>query len=178
MDSEGAAMQLKIDETMASLTSKLGALEHQVNDTVKSVKDSVKSVRDTVDIKRQVRLRPWMFVAGATALGFLGGIRANRRQLRHPKMNENNMLVPNSPTAELLYSNSSESAPGSTGARQSTRAMTNWLAGLGTTFQPEIAELKGIVIGTMMELAREVITRQVYKHTTRPSHRSSNDEAL
>src|SRR4051794_29513643 len=99
MDNEPEVIRQQMDETRTALTDKLELLEQQVvgtvqdatsavaetvgtvkqavQDTVQSVKETVhetvESVKETFDLKNQVERRPWMMVAGATALGFLGG---------------------------------------------------------------------------------------------------------
>jgi ElaB/YqjD/DUF883 family membrane-anchored ribosome-binding protein len=94
----------KIEETRASLTDKLEALEHEVKrsaqnardavvgtvetvkhsveDTVDTVReqfdDAVDAVKESLDVRRHVRNYPWAMVGGSTVAGFITG-RMSRR---------------------------------------------------------------------------------------------------
>ena len=106
MDNESEVIRQQMDETRSALSDKVELLEQQVvetmhgattavadtvdnvkevvHDTVQTVKDSVQetmdSVKNTLDVQRQVEQRPWIMMAGATAIGFLGGCLARREQ--------------------------------------------------------------------------------------------------
>ena len=163
MDNEGTAMRQQMDDTMTGLADKLGELGHQVSGTYRTVKDSVNTVRDTFDLKLQVRQRPWTFLAGATALGFLLGSRSNNGGAGHPSRNgrsANNVPLPRVAAADPNNgTNGVEAAP-------------SWLANLGGTFHPEITALRGIVAGAAFELVREMIAKQA---PTRPRVRQVGD---
>ena len=173
MDKEATAIRRQMDETLAGLTGKLGDLEHQVSATVRTVKDSANSVRDTFDLKLQVRRRPWTLMAGATALGFFGGFRSSNGGAVHPTRNGKGASIPQTrvATAEHPNSGANDETNEADSAQFSAAATSNWLANLGDSLQPEIAQLKGMVIGALLELVREVITKQVH----RPMERSTGD---
>lgn len=165
MDSKGTVIRLQMDETLSGLTGKLGELEHQVSATVRSVKDSVNSVRDTVDLKLQVRQRPWSFMAGAAAIGFLGGYRPNNHQAR-----KGNSDGPVHTRESAKYIDSSPDIAKSPAANK-----PGWLANLGESFRPEIAELKGILIGTLIGVAREIVTNQLPRSMERGAGSGGSD---
>jgi ElaB/YqjD/DUF883 family membrane-anchored ribosome-binding protein len=105
-DDDAEVIREQMEETRNSLTEKLEALEHQVTETaseaaaavtdsVQSVKDAVQetvetvkdSVHDTVetvkstfDINYQMQQRPWMMLAGAALVGYIGGRAFERRR--------------------------------------------------------------------------------------------------
>ncbi len=175
MDNEATVMRQRMDETLAGLTGKLGDLEHHFSDTFKTVKDSVSSVRDTFDLKHQVRERPWTFFAGATGLGFVVGFRPSNRGPGHSMQSERSASTPLAHVAavEHSFSKAGGGANGANGARIPAAA-PSWLANLGNKFEPEIAELKGIVIGALLELVREIVTKQVYRPMERTAGDSNN----
>lgn len=101
-DNEQKLIQQQMEETRASLSTKLEALENKVADTVQtatdavqttsdvvaetveSVKDSVGEIRERVgdtvrsvaslfDISRQVEERPWLVFGGSIGVGYLIG---------------------------------------------------------------------------------------------------------
>ena len=173
MDNAGTVIRQQMDTTLAGLTGKLGDLEHQVSATVRTVKDSVNTVRDTLDLKLHVRRRPWTLMAGAAALGFLGGFRSSNSGAGRPTRNGRSDSTPPArvAAAEHQYSGAKDATNGADTARPTAAPAPSWLANLGDTFQPEIAELKGIVLGALLELVREIVTKQV----SRPMERSVGD---
>jgi ElaB/YqjD/DUF883 family membrane-anchored ribosome-binding protein len=170
MVNKGAEIRQQMDETMAGLTGKIGELEHQVSATVRTVKDSVNTVRDTFDVKLHVRRRPWTFLAGATALGFLGGLSSSRHRTRRYAGNGRSDSTPvaHVEPGEHPFTRASNGTEGADLTRHRAVAAPGWLANLGVTFQPEIAELKGIFLGSLLELVRETVTKQVSKSMARP----------
>jgi len=95
VDNELEVIHHQMEATRASLADKLDTLEnpvlgtvHQATDAVAHTVEDVKSVVDTVtdsiqetvqsvkqafDLRQHVRENPWMSLAGAVAVGFLGG---------------------------------------------------------------------------------------------------------
>ena len=156
MDKEPELIRQQMEATRAALTYKVEMLEKQVmadvegattaveetvaqfqeaaHETVQSLKlsvqDAVEAVRNTLDLRQQVNKRPWEMVAGATALGFLGGC------LLHRSANE---------TFEKAFPNSQ----------------------LGNGLEPELAELKGLVVGSLLGALRDMATEAVPKSIER-----------
>jgi ElaB/YqjD/DUF883 family membrane-anchored ribosome-binding protein len=172
MDNEAAAIRQQMDRTLASLTGKLVDLEHQVSGTVRTVKDSVDTVRDAVDLKLQVRRRPWALVAGAAALGFLGGFRSRASGTGHPARNRKSASAPPARVADAEPHNGANETDA---AKLSEAAAPSWLANLGGAFQPEIAALRGFAVGALFEVAREIIAKQAQKPTDPPVGESKNN---
>lgn len=145
MNRESLLKREEMAQTLNRLNEKLVELEHRVSGTVKTVKSSASAVRDTFDIKCQVDHRPWTFLVGATALGFLAGAGPNRN-----KQTENNARF---------------EAP----AEFDPKLVSNWLSKLGSTFEPELAELKGILIGTIFGILRDVVINEGSERADHPS---------
>lgn len=160
MDNEATVMRQQMAKTLAGLNDKFGELEHQVSGTVRTVKDSVNTVRDTFDPKLQVRRRPWTFLAGATALGFLLGSRSSNYRAGHPARNGRNESASR---ARVAAHKPNDGTNGADAARLSAATAPSWLAGLGNTFKPEITALRGVAVGMLVELVREIITKQAPK---------------
>jgi hypothetical protein len=106
-------------------------------------------------------------MAGAMVLGFIGGHRSNNHATRNGR--SASVPLPRESAAEGPHSGANDGTIGDDGARRAPAALPSWLENLGNTFQPEIAELKGIVIGTLIGIAREIITNQL----PRPSERTA-----
>jgi len=135
------------DKVYDGLTDKLGKLEDHLSDTVQSVTDSVQSARDSIDLKLQVSRRPWTFVAGATALGILGGFRMPSRAAARA---EEKCATP--PVAQER--------------KQAAKQ--------GNRLDPEFARLKNFALGALVGLVREVISREAKlpakPHARKPRH--------
>jgi len=121
------------DKVYAGLTDKLGKLDEHFSDTVQSVADSVQSARDSIDLKLQVRRRPWTFIVGATALGFLGGFRMRSQE----------------------DTGVEERRAATSMAQKRVRT-----AKTGNRFDPEFAKLKNFALGTLVGLVREVLAKE------------------
>lgn len=165
MDNNGTVIRQQMEETLAGLTGKFGELEHQVSVSVRTVKDSVNTVRDTFDLKLHVRRRPWTLLAGATALGFLGGLRSNSHRTGSSAGNGKSDGKPfaHADPEEHTYTRIGDGRNGEDSTRHAAVVAPGWLAKLSDTFQPEIAELKGILLGSVLELVREIVTKRVSK---------------
>jgi len=169
MDRKGAEMQEEMDETLAGLTDNLGKLEQRISGTVKTVTESVSSIRNTIDLRLHVRRRPWTLMAGAAALGLFGGYCSGRgRAVRHALEAENSSK--SSHPYSGVHAHASE-----TGSRSGTRtehapvgASCGLIAYVGKKFEPATAELRGHVIGTLLDLARELIINQARKPAKKP----------
>jgi ElaB/YqjD/DUF883 family membrane-anchored ribosome-binding protein len=176
---EPEVIRQQMEETRASLTEKLETLEQQVVDTVQgattavtetvesvkeavqetveTVKDTfqgtVETVKDTFDLRRQVDQHPWLMVGGAAALGYAAGsllprAETGRRDFRHH--------------ASLLHSNGGvrrHAADEAIPPPQARPAEPSRLSSLAGTFGPEIDRLKGLAIGALMGLVRDMVAR-------------------
>ena len=104
-------------------------------------------------------------MAGAMVLGFIGGHRSNNHATRNGR--SASVPLPRESAAEHPHSGADDGTIGDDGARPAPAAAPGWLENLGDKFQPEIAELKGIVIGTLIGIAREIITNQLPRPASR-----------
>jgi len=187
----------QMDETRTALTDKLEVLEQQVvdtvqgataavaetvasakeivQDTVQTVKDSVQetveTVKDTFDLKRHVDRRPWTLLAGATALGFVGGYLLRGRGVGQasdrgrgastaPAIREDPAVIRNGASADQP-SVASEATKRAAAATVSATNEPSWLAHLGDTFQEEISQLQGLAVGTLLGIVRDVVLESV-----------------
>lgn len=84
IESDASVIRSNIEETRASLSSKIDALEHEVKETAgdarASVEKQVDEVRKAFDLKYQISRNPWPFLAGAAVLGFLSGGALSKRR--------------------------------------------------------------------------------------------------
>lgn len=114
------------------------AVEETVRTVQRSAQVAMETVKDACDLPLQVELRPWTMMAGATALGFLGGHLLHGRRPGRAKPNGSGAAA----------TRSVEDEPG-------------WLANLAGTIHPELAQLKGLAVGTLLGIVRDVVTKSV-----------------
>lgn len=194
--SDMSAIRNQMDETRSALTEKLEKLEQKVTDTVQgaaqSVGDTVEnvkhavedtvhnvtsSVRDTVhavgeafSISHHVERHPWAMVAGATAVGFVGGYllmhkssdaRAAQR-FRHLAASQGQVPVSN-------YDSPSHFMPQSPPPRSVTPppAHDSHNGGRMNAFQewlkPAASQVQGLAVGAALGLVRDMLLRSVPK---------------
>lgn len=161
MDNEADHIRQQMRETRTSLTEKIETLEHQVlgtvegartavSETVASVKDAVQetvdSVKDTLNIRRQVERHPWAMVAGAVAVGYVGGTLLRERPRTH---------IRERAIAPRLYR---PEDPRAAAAPEERAGEPGWLGQLSEQFAPEIRKLKAAGIGAAVAFLRDLVT--------------------
>jgi len=151
-----------VHEASASVNDTIGSVKEAVHDTVQTVKDSVHdtvdTVKDTFDVRRQVEARPWTMMAGATALGFLGGyllMRSREEHERHAHAGYPSFVSGNggyAPPPPMTGMAPAAAAPAESGGLVAT---------LSKSFEPELKELKGLAVGAILGIVRDVISDSI-----------------
>jgi ElaB/YqjD/DUF883 family membrane-anchored ribosome-binding protein len=138
---------------------------HETVDTVKgSVQDTLETVKETFDLPTQVGRHPWAMVGGSVAVGYLVGSLLIRKQWRPPGWSGSGLPV------ERLHSDgraateqpsrlADESIRTASAPPAGERSEPGWLTTLTTTFRPEIDKLKGLAIGAVLGVVRDMITQ-------------------
>jgi ElaB/YqjD/DUF883 family membrane-anchored ribosome-binding protein len=179
-------LEHKIVETVQGARDAVAETVQTVKDSVQSSVDSVKdtvsssveTVKETFDIKRQVDRHPWTMFGGSIALGFAAGWLLNRaRAARAPTASWGYAPAPYSGAAN--YGSPSSSRP-----REESRAASDftgtpspsaapsssasasgpaesWVDQLSHTFAPEIQKVKGLAIGALMGVVRDLVAQSV-----------------
>lgn len=182
---EPEVIRQHMEETRASLTEKLETLEQQVvgtvqdtttavKETVASVKEAVQetmqsvkgsvegtveSVKSTFDLRRQTEEHPWLMAGGAVAAGYVAAHLLER--LGSPSAAPPAPVYsPAPPTNGMgMYCSSPPSAAESPMPRE--RPEPSLLSELGQTFDSELAQLKGLAIGALLGVVRDLLVRSV-----------------
>jgi len=189
MDQESALIKQQMEETRSALADKLETLEQQVVysmhgattavlDTVTAVKDAVhdsveqvkgsveetvETVKDTLDVQRQVKRHPWTMMAGSVALGYVGGVLLDRAEQDRYRLTRLSPGVADLPTAERLSFGEPTSKGNVAQAPSSPSTSSNWLGDVSAAFEKEISLVKGMAIGTMMSMVRDLFIQSVPK---------------
>lgn len=186
MDAESEMIHHRMEETRNSLTEKLETLEHQVaetvhganqavndsletvKETVATVKDSVQetvaSIKETFDLCLQVQRHPWALTGASVVVGYLVGCLQNRPTHMAEKMSEASRTPPTRmrPVFANRESNGNGNHPRGVApeseALPAASAQSHWYSGLADALEPEMAKLKGLAVGTLAGVIRDMIT--------------------
>jgi len=140
------SVQGTVEAVKDSVQGTVDAVKESVEDTISSVKESVHegwtTVKDMLDIPSLVDNYPWAMVGGSIALGFVLEhlLSAPPKVHREPSRSR---LPPDHFTGEDRF----ESTPKST------------FAGMFKKFEPEINQLKGLALGGIMGVLREMVIK-------------------
>jgi hypothetical protein len=181
MDNDAEVTREQMDKTRASLSEKMETLEqhvvhsvqgatHAVQETVANVKDAVHdtvaSVKDTLDLPLQVKRHPWGMMGGSFALGYLGGYLLLRRGSvggrsqgwSPPAPSDRPRLIKQENGAAKGYrSPNATSSPEPVQEHSKARSEPGWLSVVNNQFGTEITKVKGMAIGTILSVARDLI---------------------
>jgi ElaB/YqjD/DUF883 family membrane-anchored ribosome-binding protein len=188
MPQEPEEIRQEMDETRDALTDKISMLEKQVvdtvhdastnvketvqavKDTVQTVKDSVgdtfDSVKETFSVTNQVQQRPWLIMAGAAGVGFAAGylLSAPERtapaaapaplaDVPRPKRAGNGSHRPPSPSPAM------SPGMGSAAPAAAASAASSVADSLTQAFEGEINQIKGLAIGTLAGIIRDMVVK-------------------
>jgi len=182
MDNESEVIHQQMQETRTALQDKLETLEQQVkntvadataavSDTVETVKDAVhdtvetvqgtvQSVKDAFNLVQQVEAHPLAMFLGATAVGFLATrwlLRATGPAVASPRRAP--LASPATRNGGPMPSPGYEAAartPAAPPVPQPPRKNP-----IAEHYSEELAKLKGLAVGTIGGLVRELLTSSV-----------------
>lgn len=168
----------EIEQTRAGLADKLEALTEQLAGTVEGVgetvetvvestKETISTIKDTFNIPKQVEERPWLAMGLSVAAGFVGGKILDAITPMPSGMNGTNGHAgsPPSRVAESMpqrMSSASTYPEGGSGYEQPHRESSpGWLSQLGQQFGSELQKAKGLAIGTMLGVIRDMVSQSL-----------------
>jgi len=186
MANESEVIQHQMEETRTALQDKLETLEQQVKNTVQdateavsdtvatvkdAVQDTVETVKDTVhdtvetvkgtfDIAAHVNAHPWPMFLGATAVGFAAG----RFIMRDTSMSKS-LATASAPAASSTPAMTYHNGTGGNGFTTTPNIelspappKKHWWSSMADQYGEEIAQVKGLALGTIGGIIREMVT--------------------
>jgi ElaB/YqjD/DUF883 family membrane-anchored ribosome-binding protein len=146
-----------VDDAREAVAETVESVREGVKESVETVKDTVhtsaQAVKDTFDLQRQVERHPWPMVGGAIAVGFVAGWALNRAAGNAPAAPPAAALAPTPVPPLHAYRLERPSAATGTAAPSSS-----WAEQCFKMFRPELEKLKGLVVGAVMGVVREMVT--------------------
>jgi len=148
-----------IQETVASVTD---TVQNTVQTVEETVGNTVANVKSFFDISRQVDRHPWLMFGGSVLAGYIGG------WLLTPKTVHVEMPSPPTPSGSGGGSYMPPPAPAPVAApapqqtqqpQQAEEAGESWLGKLTERFSPEVDKLKGLAVGTLFGVARDMVSQ-------------------
>jgi len=133
-----------IQDTVATVTDKVQNTVQAVEETVEHTVENVKSF---FDIAHHVDRHPWLMFGGSVVAGYLGGWLLTPRSAREE-------APPPEPAPRERVPVSVAHQP-----EQVEEAGEGWLGKLSERFAPEIDKLKGLAVGTLFGVARDMISQ-------------------
>jgi ElaB/YqjD/DUF883 family membrane-anchored ribosome-binding protein len=200
MPQEPEAIRQEMDETRSSLTEKINVLEQQVvgtvhdastgvKETIEKVKDAVEesvekvketvgetvdSVKETFSIRNQVERHPWVAMGASAGVGFVAGY-----MLYAPTRVASSSPGP-MPNMPKRSGNGSHREPmrsglsGDFSAERSSSAVEQ----LTEAFECEIEQIKGLAIGTLAGIVRDLVVTSVPQMMRNPLREVFNDMTI
>jgi ElaB/YqjD/DUF883 family membrane-anchored ribosome-binding protein len=180
-----------VTETVSNVTEAVEGTVQKMGDavsgTVESVKETVEnvgekaaetveSVRHAFNLSEQVQNHPWACFGGSVLLGFIGGKLAGG--LFSSRTHEAESFVSGQgyydraaapeqgsymPTGDGWSRDhgTSPQAADTSSSSSSTGLTGSWLSGLMQQFGPEIDKLKGLALGTLFGVARDMVSQSL-----------------
>jgi len=155
-----------VEEATSAVSDTVQEAKEAVSETIDTVKETVEStvdsVRETLDLSCQVQRHPWAMVGGSVALGFLGGLLLGPAHARRQAAAD--FLAGPEPEAEPVRAAShgwSPPRPEPETDHEPAREERGWLDWLQSTFGSEINKLKGMAIGTLAGVVRDMVAEAV-----------------
>jgi ElaB/YqjD/DUF883 family membrane-anchored ribosome-binding protein len=145
-----------VDDAREAVAETVETVRESVKDSVETVKDTVHSsaqaVKDTFDLQRQVERHPWPMFGGAVAVGFAAGWALSQAAASSDRRAPAFARVPPPPVYR------SEPPPAPRAPAPAAAAGSSWAEQCFQLFRPELEKVKGLVIGSVLGVVREMVT--------------------
>jgi ElaB/YqjD/DUF883 family membrane-anchored ribosome-binding protein len=154
-----------VESTISTVQETVSNVQESVKDTVHTVQHSL---REAFDVQGHVQRYPWAMMGGAFAVGFLGGALLGpsrpRRSASYGSSGAGSWDTPPASSPPASSSDGWRSAASSVGSAASSAA-----SAVGSTIGPAVSEsvqegmklLRGLAVGGVMGLVRDMVLRSV-----------------
>jgi ElaB/YqjD/DUF883 family membrane-anchored ribosome-binding protein len=164
-----------VEGTVQTVADAVSGTVESVKDTVEAVgekaSETVEAVKHAFNLTEQVQARPWLWFGGSVAVGFVAGKLLGPRGSHTPQAESFSR-------GQGYYERPQESAQPSTGngygwsqdqgttsssqaADTGSSQSSSWLGSLFQNFGGEIDKLKGLALGTLFGVARDMVSQSL-----------------
>jgi ElaB/YqjD/DUF883 family membrane-anchored ribosome-binding protein len=160
-----------VESVKEAVQDTVSAVKETVGDTVGTVKetmaDTVSSVKEALDVRGYVEQYPWASFGVAVATGFVGGVMIENGQRARRRIGElhSHGEVPTSQARPAgngrQYRPAEEFTPAARTVSYAAEPVRreSWIQQLSQHFGPEIEKLKGLALGALGALVRDVVSQ-------------------
>jgi ElaB/YqjD/DUF883 family membrane-anchored ribosome-binding protein len=185
MEAQRASLAEKLECLERQVTEKVQGAKEAVDETVQGARDAVHetvqsvrstvhdakaAVQETLDVPLQTRRHPWLMFGGAVAAGYVGGLVLNRLTASRPGYDTSGWShMPAEPRSHNYTTGMSAAGSSSlyTPSAEPARAPAapqphgeSFAQGIMQSFAPEVQKLKGVAIGAVMGIVRDLVTQR------------------
>lgn len=148
-----------VEHVREAVTGTVNSVTDTLQSTVQSVTDSVRgtveSVSDALDVSKQVQKHPWGMMAGAAAVGFVGGCLLSSQ---YQSSSGSNFAT--QPTIKPTKTGNGRHAAGSSGGSPA-RFLSSSLLGSSADWSPLVEKLRGLAVGTALGVVKDLVSKSV-----------------
>jgi len=164
-----ANMTETVEDTVQSVADSVSGTVESVKDTVSSMgetaSETVEAVRQAFNLPEHIRQYPWAWVGGSVVLGFIGGkIFAPRSSHTAEStafaQGSGYQPKPAEAPSPAVSASNGKSYLGST-TSDSGSTSNSWLSGIMEHFGTEIDKLKGLALGTLFGVTRDMVSKSL-----------------
>lgn len=170
MGEKSEVIQQEIDDTRSHLADRLEALGGKISGTVEAVEETVEdvaetaedvvdTVKETFNLAKHTRKHPWLVVGGAVAVGYVGGRLLDSAFSRSRTISQYYPPYPQVPVTQ--QGNGLHRTPSEPTSHGDGRQEKGWVGSLTDQFGPELNTLKGLALGALFGVARDMIARSL-----------------
>jgi len=166
------AVQETVTQVKDAVQGTVCTVKESIHDTVGTVKesmdDTIGSVKETLDLELQVRRHPWTMIGGAVCAGYVGG--KLLQQLGAPSNRQYHAPPAYAPAASFTSPGASDDRVAermATSARSNGSSTHGWGQSMLSTLEPEIDKLKGLAVGALFNVVKD-LTRRWVPHNIEP----------
>jgi ElaB/YqjD/DUF883 family membrane-anchored ribosome-binding protein len=166
------AVSETVENVKETVADTVEAVKDTVEGTVESVKDTVsttvETVKETFDLAGHVDRHPWAMVGGSVLVGVVGGLllgpaHRTRNLTSFASTPEPSPVPPEAPQAAWAPA-SRPAEPHRQEEEPTSRKGPTWWNQLFSVFGSEIDKLKGMAIGTLGGVVRDLVTQSASEH--------------
>jgi len=166
---QGAAQAVTgtVENVKEAVEGTVENVKETVQETVDNVKETVQeavaSIRDTFDLNAQIHRHPWAMFSGSVFAGCALGCLVNRLTTRDTG---SSWTAPsNASNGKHAFSDSARTGydvhDSGSSSESSTSALSGAASSMMQAFGPEIERLKGLAIGTLAGVVRDIVVNAV-----------------